>query len=271
MPSYNNAVPFDASPRSLPYIEPLALKIRRAPFDNPDWLFDLKHDGLRGALCLKLRIYRSSTLSAYHILLLAAAGSCLVRTLACPQVSRRPPRQFHALEKRAFSIALRVLTKGEALLDQTQDAFVSERRLGSRVLRHWDAAAVGRGFPATANIDPWLVAEDWANCVLVRVGSELADATFIVVGENLAPASEHRLDGLSILACARNTLLGALLKELWRVHESRRPVMVEGTTEHLGGQILYRGVLMPLSADGLTIDTILGAANYRPLRTDIPL
>jgi bifunctional non-homologous end joining protein LigD len=44
-------VPFDAhARRSLPFIEPLTLKARRNPFDNPDWLFELKHDGFRGVL-----------------------------------------------------------------------------------------------------------------------------------------------------------------------------------------------------------------------------
>ena len=46
-------MPFDAPPRSLPHIEPLTLKIRRTPVDNPDWLFELKHDGFRGVLYLE--------------------------------------------------------------------------------------------------------------------------------------------------------------------------------------------------------------------------
>ena len=37
----------------------------------------------------------------------------------------------------------------------------------------------------------------------------------------------------------------------------------------LGGVgILYRSVLLPLSEDGVTIDHVLGAANYRTLSAD---
>jgi bifunctional non-homologous end joining protein LigD len=35
---------------ALPRVTPLVLKRRAAPFDNPDWLFDLKYDGFRALL-----------------------------------------------------------------------------------------------------------------------------------------------------------------------------------------------------------------------------
>jgi len=35
-----------------------------------------------------------------------------------------------------------------------------------------------------------------------------------------------------------------------------------------GVGIRYRAVLLPLSEDGATIDHVLGAMNYRPLRTN---
>src|SRR5215469_11488304 len=35
---------------ALPRITPLILKRRKDPFDNPDWLFDLKYDGFRALL-----------------------------------------------------------------------------------------------------------------------------------------------------------------------------------------------------------------------------
>jgi bifunctional non-homologous end joining protein LigD len=32
----------------LPQITPLTLTLKREPFDHPEWLFELKHDGFRG-------------------------------------------------------------------------------------------------------------------------------------------------------------------------------------------------------------------------------
>ena len=34
--------------KQLPHISPLTLTRRREPFDHPDWVFELKHDGFRG-------------------------------------------------------------------------------------------------------------------------------------------------------------------------------------------------------------------------------
>ena len=44
--------------------------------------------------------------------------------------------------------------------------------------------------------------------------------------------------------------------------------MIEGRVRFLDTGILYRSALYPLSDDGIVIDHVLGAANYRPLRED---
>lgn len=44
--------------------------------------------------------------------------------------------------------------------------------------------------------------------------------------------------------------------------------MVDGVATLNGEGILYRSVLLPLSGDGVTIDHLLGAANYRALRSN---
>jgi hypothetical protein len=44
--------------------------------------------------------------------------------------------------------------------------------------------------------------------------------------------------------------------------------MIEGQTTLRGSGILYRSVLIPLSEDGVAIEYVLGAANYRRLRDD---
>ena len=53
-----------------------------------------------------------------------------------------------------------------------------------------------------------------------------------------------------------------------RVVSSRRGLMIEGVAMLRGVGIRYRAVLLPLSEDGATIDHVLGAMNYRPLRTN---
>jgi hypothetical protein len=127
-----------------------------------------------------------------------------------------------------------------------------ERRLVERVLRHWTQVAVGNRFPRLDEIDPWMLGEDWANCLLIAVQSPIELSHFIAVGKNLAVA-----------VCSKDTLAGLLLSYLPRVLPARRCLIVEGQASHSGSPVLFRGALLPLSNDGVAIDHVLGAANYR--------
>jgi hypothetical protein len=104
-------------------------------------------------------------------------------------------------------------------------------------------------------IDPWMLGEDWANCLLIAVQSPVELSHFIIVGENLAVA-----------LCPKDTLAGVLLSHLPRVLSARRCVIVEGGATLRGAPILFRSALLPLSDDGMAIDHVLGAANHRALR-----
>jgi hypothetical protein len=133
-----------------------------------------------------------------------------------------------------------------------------ERRLVERVLHHWtEMAAGGWGFPQVNEIDPWMVGNDWANCLVIAVQSPVELSHFVAVGENLAVA-----------LCPKDTLAGVLLSHLPRVLSVRRGLIVEGGATSRGVPILYRGALLPLSEDGDTIDHVLGAANHRALLAD---
>jgi hypothetical protein len=44
--------------------------------------------------------------------------------------------------------------------------------------------------------------------------------------------------------------------------------MIEGGGTLHGEGILYRSLLLPLSEDGVAVDHVLGAVNYRLLRAD---
>jgi len=60
-------------------------------------------------------------------------------------------------------------------------------------------------------------------------------------------------------------LEGVLLSHVPQVLSERRCLMIEGRARLREIGILYRSALYPLSDDGIVIDHVLGAANYRPL------
>jgi hypothetical protein len=131
-----------------------------------------------------------------------------------------------------------------------------ERRLVWRVLRHWTEISDGGRFPRGDEIYPWLQGEDGANCLLIAVGWSIELSHFVVVGVNLALA-----------LCPTDTLAGALLSSVPLVVSSRRGLVIEGVATLRGTDILYRAALLPLSEGGATVDHLLGATNYRSLRT----
>ena len=134
-----------------------------------------------------------------------------------------------------------------------------ERRLVWRVLRHWQKFVDGGRFPRRDEIDLWLHGEDGKNCLLIAVESPIELSHFIVVGLNLAVA-----------LCSTDTLAGLLLARVPRVASARRGLTIEGGATLRGADILYRSVLLPLSEDGVTVNHVLGATNYRLLREDKP-
>jgi hypothetical protein len=105
--------------------------------------------------------------------------------------------------------------------------------LVERVLRHWTNVAVARRFPRPDEIDPWIVGDDWANCLPIAVQSPVELSHFVAVGENLA-----------VTLCSKDTLAGLLLLSyLPRVLRARRCLIVEGGATHRGVPVLFRGAL----------------------------
>jgi hypothetical protein len=132
---------------------------------------------------------------------------------------------------------------------------VFKRRLVDRVLRHWAEMARGEGFPRRDQIEASAMGVDWANCFLIAVQSPDRLSYFAACGTNL-----------SLAFCPHDSLGGVLLSHLPKVLSERRCLMMEGSARLRDIDILYRSGLYPLSDDGIAIDHVLGAANYRPLR-----
>lgn len=132
-----------------------------------------------------------------------------------------------------------------------------ERRLVWRVLRLWNDTKEGGRFPRVDEIEPWLLGEDGANCLLIAVEAPIELSHFVSVGVNVAVA-----------LCKTDTLAGVLLSQLPGVVSARRGLIIEGSATLRGEGILHRSVLLPLSGDGVAIDHVLGATNHRSLHNN---
>ena len=132
-----------------------------------------------------------------------------------------------------------------------------ERRLVYRVLRLWKEMAQGRRFPRRDQIEPSMLGEDWANCLVIAVRSPVPPLQFVAVGDNPLAAQG-----------SSSALAGMLLARTPQVLSERRCLLIEARAILDGIGIQYRSALYPLSDDGVAIDHVLGAANYRPLHEE---
>jgi len=128
------------------------------------------------------------------------------------------------------------------------------RRLVDRVLRLWIKTAREQKFPHREQIKPSMLGGDWANCFMIAVQSPVELSYFVAIGENL-----------SFVQCPNDSLAGGLLSYLPQVVSKRRCLTIEGRATLCDIAVLYRSALYPLSEDGIAIDHVLGAANYRPI------
>jgi hypothetical protein len=130
-----------------------------------------------------------------------------------------------------------------------------KRRLVDRVLRLWIESTRDGQFPRRDQIDPSMLGEDRANCLVIAVQSPVEFSYLVAIGANL-----------SFVHCPNDSLAGVLLSHLPQVVAERRCLMIEGRATLRDIGVLYRSALYPLSEDGVAIDHVLGAANYRPVR-----
>ena len=132
---------------------------------------------------------------------------------------------------------------------------VFKRRLVDRILRLWTEMTRDGRFPRRDQIEPSMLGEDWANCLVIAVQSPVQLSYLVAVGKNL-----------SFAHCPNDSLAGVLLSHLPQVLSERRCLMIEGRATLRGSGVLYRSAVFPLSEDGVAIDHVLGAANHRLLR-----
>ena len=142
-----------------------------------------------------------------------------------------------------------------------------EMRLTMRVLARWREICGEREFPGPSEITAERLGDDWAHCLLIAVDADPERSGFLYVGPGLVVPDSPSLVGSPVVACSRENILGLATAYLGTVLQRRVPVSMSGAGAHLGAHILYRSILLPLSSDGHEIDGLLGAANFRYVRT----
>jgi PAS fold len=140
---------------------------------------------------------------------------------------------------------------------------VRERRLVDRLGYYWREVSNRGGFPSVDDIDPWMIGDDWKDCLLIQPSSPVNASRLLAVGEHLVADPHRQLRDFAIADVPPDSLVSLIASHLERVLSIRHYVVDEGATRHAGAMILYRCTLLPLAADGTTIDHVLAAVDFK--------
>ena len=139
-----------------------------------------------------------------------------------------------------------------------------ERRMHVRAYNYWVSLLDGRDYPSVEDLEPGNLTDFAPNSVLLDFTGGRDDPATSYIGA--AIREECGLDDAvqTIADIPSRSLLSRLTDHYLQIIANRAPVGFEAEfVNHRGLPICYRGILMPFSSDGDTIDFIYGVINWK--------
>ena len=150
--------------------------------------------------------------------------------------------------------------------NQPFDIGTDERRMHVRAYNHWVSLLGGRAYPTIDDIEPENIADFGPHSVLLDFTDGIDDPIIRFLGSALR--QECDLDGsvIRISQVPGRSLLSRLTDHYLQIIANRAPIGFEAEFLSMRGyNTMYRGILMPFSSDGETIDFIYGVINWKEL------
>ena len=150
--------------------------------------------------------------------------------------------------------------------EATMQIGTDERRMHVRAYNHWVSLLKGCDFPSIADLDPAGNADFGPHSVLLDFTAGIEDPSIRYLGRALRDECAHDQSITRLADVPARSLLSRLTHHSLQIIASRAPIGFEaefvGTRGH---NTMYRGILMPFSSDGDTIDFIYGVINWKEL------
>jgi hypothetical protein len=139
-----------------------------------------------------------------------------------------------------------------------------ERRMHVRAYNYWVSLLEGRDFPSIEDLEPAEVSDFAAHSVLLDFTCGRDNPAIPYVGPSIRDECGLDDDMRAIADVPSRSLLSRLTDHYMQIIANRAPVGFEAEFENQRGvNICYRGILMPFSSDGDTIDFIYGVINWK--------
>jgi hypothetical protein len=139
-----------------------------------------------------------------------------------------------------------------------------ERRMHVRAYNYWVSLLDGRDFPSIEDLDSSEVQDFAAHSVLLDFTCGRDNPAMPYLGAAIREECALDDDVRTIAEVPSRSLLSRLTDHYMQIIANRSPVGFEAEFDNPhGDSICYRGILMPFSSDGDTIDFIYGVINWK--------
>nr|WP_198159761.1 hypothetical protein [Sphingomonas horti] len=145
----------------------------------------------------------------------------------------------------------------------------SERRMHVRAYDYWASLLNGRPCPSIQDLDPASIADFGPHSVLLDFSRSLDNPTVTYLGRALREECDMLYGIRTVADVPPRSLVSRLTDPCMQIIANRAPIGFEAEfTNHRGLPTLYRGILMPFSSDGETIDYVYGVINWKHAASD---
>src|SRR4051812_45911068 len=154
----------------------------------------------------------------------------------------------------------------EPSIERPPEIGVDERRMHVRAYNYWVSLLAGRAYPAIQDVDPHNIEDFGAHSVLLDFSRDPEDPEIAFLGRALRAECGLDANIRHISEVPSRSLLSRLTDHYLQIIANRAPIGFEAEfVSQRGHNTLYRGILMPLSSDGETIDFIYGVINWKEM------
>ena len=146
-----------------------------------------------------------------------------------------------------------------------------ERRMHVRAYNYWASLLDGREFPSIEDLEPSNVADVSPHSVLLDFTAGRDNPATPYIGRAIRAECGLGEQVDAIAEVPSRSLLSRLTDHYLQIIANRAPIGFEAEfVNQRGDPICYRGILMPFSSDGDTIDFIYGVINWKKATDDSP-
>jgi hypothetical protein len=167
---------------------------------------------------------------------------------------------------RAFDEQSDYVAEDDGGIEVPPEIGLDERRMHVRAYNYWVSLLDGRAYPSIKALDPEALGDFGPNSVLLDFSDGGDDPRIAWLGDALREECDLIGDVRRISEVPKRSLLSRLTDHYLQIIANKAPIGFEAEfVGQRGRNTMYRGILMPFSSTGETIDFIYGVINWKEI------